>query len=144
MVKINPELIDKTDFIKNSNNNSTTNAYSCNYINGKLYDSGWQTATLENNWVSVSGRTMKYRKIGHVVYVQGSITGGTYDAETTLFTLPEGYRNTMPYQKFIGEYYGTSGQVGFIYVANASGKVNLDGALPGNYEFSISFSFLTD
>ena len=36
MVKINPKLIDKTDFIKNSNNNSTTDTYSCNYANNNF------------------------------------------------------------------------------------------------------------
>lgn len=32
--KVNPKLIDKTNFIKNTNNNSQTDTYSCNYING--------------------------------------------------------------------------------------------------------------
>lgn len=142
MVKINPKMIDKTNFIKNSNNNSTTDTYSCDYINGKLYDSGWKNATLENGWTNISNRTMKYRKIGNVVYIQGTISGGTYAAGTTLFTLPEGFKNTMPYQKFVGEYYSSGAQVGFVYVYY--GTVALDTALPGNSEFSISFSFLAN
>lgn len=130
--------------VTDSFSNSTTDTYSCNYINDKLlYDSGWKNASLENNWTSISGRTMKYRKIGNVVYVQGTITGGTYSAGTRLFSLPEGYRNTMNYQKFIGEYFGTTGQVGFIYVST-NGDVKLDIELPGNNEFSITFSFLAD
>lgn len=140
--KINPKLIDKTDFIKNASNNSTTDTYSCDYINDKLYDSGWKNANLENGWTNISNRTMKYRKIGNVVYVQGTISGGTYAAGTTLFTLPEGFKNTMPYQKFVGEYYSSGAQVGFVYVYY--GTVALDTALPGNSEFSISFSFLTN
>lgn len=34
--KVNPKLIDKTDFIKNTNNNSQTDTYSCDYINNKI------------------------------------------------------------------------------------------------------------
>lgn len=129
--------------VSNTYSTSETDTYSCDYINGKLYDSGWKNATLENGWSNISNRNMKYRKIGSVVYVQGTITGGTYAAGTTLFTLPEGFRNTMPYQKFVGEYYSSGAQVGFVYVYN-NGVVALDVALPGNAEFSISFSFLTD
>ena len=35
-MKLNSKLIDKTDFIKNTSNNSTTNTYSCDYINGHV------------------------------------------------------------------------------------------------------------
>lgn len=128
--------------VSNTSSNSTTDTYSCDYINGKLYDSGWKNATLENNWTNVSNRNMKYRRIGNVVYVQGTITGGTYAAGTTLFTLPEGFRNTMPYQKFVGEYSSNGAQAGYVYVYYQT--VALDAALPGNSEFSISFSFLVN
>lgn len=33
MSKINPKLIDTTEFVKNSNNNSTKDSYSCDYAN---------------------------------------------------------------------------------------------------------------
>ena len=36
MSKINPKLIDTSEFIKNTNSNSTDNTYSCYYINWKL------------------------------------------------------------------------------------------------------------
>lgn len=136
--------------VSNIQSDSTTDTYSCDYINSelndintKLYDSGWKNATLENGWSNISNRTMKYRKIGNVVYIQGTISGGTYAAGTTLFTLPEGFRNTMPYQKFVGEYYSNGAQVGFIYVYN-NGVVALDTALPGNSEFSFSISYITN
>lgn len=136
--------------VSNIQSESTTDTYSCDYINGelndintKLYDSGWKTATLQNGWTNISNRTMKYRRIGNVVYIQGTISGGTYTAGTTLFTLPEGFRNTMPYQKFVGEYYSSGAQVGFIYVYN-NGIVALDTALPGNSEFSFSISYVAN
>lgn len=36
MTKLNNDLIDKTEFIKNINNNSTTDTYSCNYLNNNF------------------------------------------------------------------------------------------------------------
>ena len=44
--KINPKLIDKTNFIKNARNNSQTDTYSCDYINGEvIYDNTNGTST---------------------------------------------------------------------------------------------------
>lgn len=43
--KVNPKLIDKTNFIKNTNNNSQTDTYSCNYINNL-----GKTITFNNEW----------------------------------------------------------------------------------------------
>jgi len=52
-MKINSKLIDKTDFIKNTKNNSTIDTYSCDYINGLLADFVIEEGT-SSNW--------KYRK----------------------------------------------------------------------------------
>lgn len=62
----------------------------------KLYDSGWIYPTLENGWEAYDdGRPFKYRKIGDVVYLQGSVKGGTHKG--VLFTMPEGFRPGTSY-----------------------------------------------
>jgi hypothetical protein len=54
----------------------------------------WQTITLENNWVPQGGsyQAPRYRLEGDVVRVEGNIKSGTDSVNTTLFTLPAGYR----------------------------------------------------
>ena len=65
MSKINPKLIDTSEFIKNTNNNSTINGYSCNYVNNlstptllkeRNYASGWtDECTIPNDvkWIYI-------------------------------------------------------------------------------------------
>lgn len=50
----------------------------------------WTNLTLINSWVTAGGMTPGYTKIGAVVYLRGSITGGT--GGTQPFSLPAGYR----------------------------------------------------
>ena len=52
-------------------------------------DSGWTTPTLVNSWTAST--PVSYRKIGSVVYLRGSLTGGV--SNQTAFTLPSGYYN---------------------------------------------------
>lgn len=67
-------------------------------ITDNTKDSGWQTATLTNNFelYSATANPVQYRKVGKIVYVEGAVkpagdvsgSGDTY----TIFTLPSGYR----------------------------------------------------
>jgi len=76
-------------------------AYSGNLrINGTQYDSGWITPTLVStmtNYGSDSTNAVKYRKIGSVVDIAGTVspkatTTLANGGAVTLFTLPEAYR----------------------------------------------------
>jgi hypothetical protein len=53
---------------------------------------GWQTPTLGNSWINVSGeQTAQYQKLPDgTVVLRGSISSGTVGA--AIFTLPTGYR----------------------------------------------------
>lgn len=49
-------------------------------------DSGWQPLTLENGWTG----TPVYRRVGKVVEIRGSVSGGTLNSN--IATLPVGFR----------------------------------------------------
>lgn len=69
-------------------------------LNGTSYDSGWKTVTLSSslkNYNSDSANALKYRRVGKVVDIRGSVspanTSALADGESvTAFTLPTGYR----------------------------------------------------
>lgn len=127
---------------KSTKTESDNDTYNCNYINSKIYDSGWIEVSLENGWENISGRTLKYRKIGSTVYIEGTITSGTYSRGTKIFTLPEGFRCGSNYQKFICAYYQNNITPVSLYT-NLDGDVVIDTGLPGNTELSISITFAT-
>jgi hypothetical protein len=68
-------------------------------INELLTDSGKKSPSLMNGWCNKSFNPCYYRKIGKIVYVYGVIGGGGND--TTIFTLPAGYRPAYMYCSFI-------------------------------------------
>lgn len=77
---------------KASKTTSNKDTYNCNYINNIITNltTDWVNATLENNWQSMNLRPLRYKKINSIVFIEGTITGGTYTAGTRLFVLPEG------------------------------------------------------
>lgn len=52
----------------------------------------WTAVTFTNGWANFGGgyQTAQYRKIGDMVYVRGTISGGA--VATSPFTLPAGFR----------------------------------------------------
>lgn len=55
----------------------------------------WIAPTLQNSWTnysSISNQAGYYRDQFGIVHLRGLITGGTTTVNTTLFTLPSGYR----------------------------------------------------
>ena len=87
----------------------------------KIYDSGWIYPTLENGWVAYDeGRRFKYRKIGEVVYIQGSIKGGTH--KSVICTLPEGFRPGVPYSNCPIRINGTT--IGWFFVNYGGSGLN--------------------
>jgi hypothetical protein len=59
------------------------------YTGASLGDTGWiAVSSFANSFSAVAA--VAYRKINNVVYLRGSLTGGT--AGTGAFTLPSGYR----------------------------------------------------
>ena len=77
-------------------NNSSDVATNTSSLAGKanIAQESWIAPTLENSWVNTTGlglQDARYMKdsLG-MVHIQGSVTAGS--ANTTVFTLPEGYR----------------------------------------------------
>lgn len=146
--------------ILNSESNSQTDTYSCDYINNMKVDaesidelpvgtrveyngtevpdgweevveesddSGWIYPTLNNGWSSpYSSAPTRYRKIGKMVQLE-SFVDATADAENIIFTLPEGFRPSPQYYRYIA--YNANGtsvidiQSGNVYVNGKSGAL---------------------
>lgn len=87
----------------------------------KIYDSGWIYPTLQNGWVAYDdSRPFKYRKIGEVVYIQGSIKDGTH--RSVVCTLPAGFRPGVPYSNCPIRINGTT--VGWFFVNYGGSELN--------------------
>ena len=82
-------MIDKTDFIKNSNSNSNAETYSCDYINTQnawvdIDTSGWSiTGTL---------RYAKYLPATKEVWIGLYISSGVFNASNIISNIPQKYR----------------------------------------------------
>lgn len=65
MTKLNNDLINKTDFIKNTNNNATDNAYSCDYINNLQPTKIWESSasTMSGTTIPLDLTTYKYIEV---------------------------------------------------------------------------------
>lgn len=57
-------------------------------------DTGWQSLTLYNSWVTFGSPypTPRIRKLGNVVFIEGLIQSGTATAGTKVADIPAGYR----------------------------------------------------
>jgi hypothetical protein len=84
-----------------------------------INDSGWIQVTSFSNSFS-AGENVYYRKLNNVIYLRGSVTGGS--AGTTAFTLPSGYR---PISKsvYATQKYGTSLELTYVEILT-NGTVN--------------------
>lgn len=120
--------------------------YLVNKDNEKLfpdqYDSGWIYPTLENGWNNSSAHAspVRYRKIGNVVYIAGSITGGTF--RSTIFTLPVGFRPGGNYQVTLIRATAGYARLHINYDGKNNGRVileNVDGTNEEVSLFNISF-----
>lgn len=89
--KVNPKLIDKSEFIKNSNSNSNDETYSCNYNN------------IQNTWVDIdtsswtitgTKRYAKYLPATKEVWIGLYISSGVFNASDIINNIPEKYRPT--------------------------------------------------
>lgn len=86
MVKINPKMIDKTNFIKNTNNNSQTDTYSCDYINeiGTIV-SNTTTTTTANQGSGNTLSTLNIPKGTWIVYGHWEYPGNELSSWTTIW-----------------------------------------------------------
>lgn len=58
-----------------------------------LAPTAWTGVTFQNGWANFDGaRTVRYRKIGDLVYLQGVAAGGTLGYGVPMFVLPAGFR----------------------------------------------------
>ena len=82
--------------IKISETNKTLN----DLINSTT-DSDWIYPELNSGWTSqYSAARTRYRKIGKIVFLE-SFVDGTAAASNIIFTLPEGFRPTSQYTRYI-------------------------------------------
>lgn len=59
-------------------------------------DSGWITATLVNGFTHNAGSALRYRKVGNIVYVKGTVDHTTPPAiNLVITTLPAGFRPSL-------------------------------------------------
>lgn len=91
-----------------------------NISSSNIADSGWITVSSFSNSFTATN-TVAYRKLNGVVYLRGSVNGGT--ANTTAFTLPTGYRPAAG-GTYSTQNYGTSNMT---YIT-----VNTDGTVVPN------------
>lgn len=91
-------------------------------------DSGWIYPTLNSGWTSqYSAAPTRYRKIGKVVYLE-SFVDGTTAASDVLFTLPEGFRPSCQYTRYIA--YSADANYGINILNNGNVSVlNKNGAI---------------
>lgn len=99
-----------------------------------LEDTDWQIPTMLNGWSSVSpDRSVRYRRLNGVVYLEGTCSGGS---ATPIFTLPTGFRPRVNKRHL--QQSGTSGTTSVAVVVDKdSGQVaastglvpNLDGII---------------
>jgi hypothetical protein len=107
---------------------------------GQLADTGWITVTsFSNSWASYgSGFEPQYRKVGGIVYVQGTLASGTV-GNVPAFTLPAGYRPSQLLNFPIATHDGTNYVLGAVNVL-ANGEVRVRAG--SNVYAPIPFSFV--
>jgi hypothetical protein len=98
-----------------------------NYINAAPT---WTNATLQNGWVNygVTDPIAGYVKVGNIIRIRGIIKDGIATSNTTVFTLPTGYRPSVTS-------YGTticSGNVIVRVVIRVTGEVVIQGTAINN------------
>lgn len=108
------------------------------WVSFGLEDTGWATPTLQNGWSSIGSGYVaaRYRRLNGIVYVQGTISGGTTTDGTVLFNLPAGFRPSASAQYPVAA--GSSSGTMRVEV-QSSGNVVL--RTPVVSPFSINFSF---
>lgn len=75
--------------------NSDTDTYSCNYINEKV-DGEWHDVTFSIGWQNHSDtyQSAQYKKIGNHVFLRGLIKNPNASPSTNILTVPSGFRPT--------------------------------------------------
>lgn len=132
--------------VVNIKSESTTDAYSCDYINDKINDTGWKVATLKEGFTSgslASEGNLMYRRIGNLVYTKGSLSGFTAFSQTCA-TLPVGYRPPTRIDAY-GSYSGTK-TANFTIGSNGNiGLVNnRDNNVSSDQWYALCTSWITD
>jgi len=125
--------------LTNLNTTTKTDLVSAlNEVNNKLDDTGWQTLTLESG-VSTgqNGRTPSYRRIGNVVFIEGSFSFTKGNSSQNLATIPEGYRpSTILYissntsgSRTARTYISTGGAIGCDWIYNLNNTSSYTGSV---------------
>lgn len=69
-----------------------------------LKPTAWTNVTFQNGWTNISP-VVQYRKIGDIVYIRGTIGGGSLS--TNAFNLPVGFRTPYKLDISTGTYSGS-------------------------------------
>lgn len=92
-------------------------------------DTGWITPTLLNSWSNLGSGYVaaRYRRLNGIVYVQGTVTGGTVTSGTNILNLPAGFRSSATMQFPVA-------------TTSASGAARIEMAADGNIKTSTGVS----
>lgn len=104
------------------------------YVDAYALPSAWTAPTLVNSWVNngAGHQNARYRKIGDVVYIEGSIKNGVLNG--VIFTLPAGFRPPAIFRT-------AASDGGGIISIDTSGNVSL--FAPSNTIASLALNFST-
>ncbi|QAT43432.1 pyocin knob domain-containing protein [Aminipila luticellarii] len=93
----------------------------------------WIAPTLQNGWTNQGTLPCGYYKDSFgVVRLRGRITGGTFANDTTIFTLPVGYRPSCDETHYTFFYNGSSNLLAALNF-HADGKIGLWGVSANNF-----------
>lgn len=64
--------------------------------NGDRARTGWVTPTLSSPFTYFNSETVRYQRVGDIVFLVGAVTRNAAADGATVFTLPAGYRPANP------------------------------------------------
>jgi hypothetical protein len=115
-------------------------------VNGEAVGQGWTNAAYAAGWQSFDSgglfKGVRYRKIGAVVYVQGSCSRSTTSpAASTIFTLPAGFRPTDRKLAFAALWAAASDSMRRVDVDTAGNVIEVAGGITSASLLALNFSF---
>lgn len=113
-------------------------------VTAAISDSGWEELTLQNGTPYKAVTTPVFRRVGNVVYIEGSIKGVT-TANTVIGLLPVSLQPTkehlyasIPYDPSDG----TAGDPVMLYINTSGQLVLIAGSADADYKLPLSTSFI--
>ncbi|AJJ57425.1 phage protein [Yersinia pseudotuberculosis] len=117
----------------------TTVLESDSITTSKVMNTPWISPTLINGWVKPATRRCAYRRVLGLVFVEMTVNSGAYDS--TVFTLPPGYRPAMETNSFVAFGQGSSGISPRVYVDLNGNVISRNSDANATIGIEVSFCF---